>query len=197
MLEDQLLARVSDLEATVDQTRNEAQNRRKEVEYLEQQLGVRRDTELVSHRQHRDLKDELESLQTELAAMKTKLEMKAADVDHYRKESHDLQVEVEQMRLELTRARGEKRELCDELERVQRRMGTPFLSTATPMDLSPVPAAYSFSPVSVLLPQIGSDTDDDFVIKSTVRIIKDHLDDDDGDDDDLRRLDLRPRTGSL
>ncbi|CAG0922440.1 unnamed protein product [Notodromas monacha] len=132
-----LLARVSDLEATVDQTRNEAQNRRKEVEYLEQQLGVRRDTELVSHRQHRDLKDELESLQTELAAMKTKLEMKAADVDHYRKESHDLQVEVEQMRLELTRARGEKRELCDELERVRRRMGTPFLSTATPMDLSP------------------------------------------------------------
>ncbi|CAG0913104.1 unnamed protein product [Notodromas monacha] len=101
-------------------------------------------------------------------------------------ESHDLQVGVEEMRLEVTSACGEKQELCHELERVRRRMGTPFLSTATPMDLSPVPAAYSFSPISVRLPQIGSDADDSFVIKSTVGITEDRLDENDDDDDDLR-----------
>ncbi len=69
----QLLNRVTELEATLDQVRNEAQNRRKEVDYLEQQLGMRRDTEIEVHRQQRDLTDELESLQTEVANLKTKL----------------------------------------------------------------------------------------------------------------------------
>jgi chromosome segregation ATPase len=68
-----LLNRVTELEATLDQVRNEAQNRRKEVDYLEQQLGMRRDTEIEVHRQQRDLTDELESLQTEVANLKTKL----------------------------------------------------------------------------------------------------------------------------
>ena len=64
---------MTELEATLDQVRNEAQNRRKEVDYLEQQLGMRRDTEIEVHRHQRDLTDELESLQTEVANMKTKL----------------------------------------------------------------------------------------------------------------------------